>query len=488
MNKEVICVMDCSKKSDIEKAVANFLKIKLISKIIVVSPEKTSVENAEILTAKDGIFASSTWIELAEKIQSKYLLVSTKAHLIHLGENAIERMIETAENCNAAMLYSDYAEQKNNKLTAHKLIDYQEGSLRDDFDFGTLVLYRTDAVKQAIADMTVKYKYAALYDLRLKISENHKIEHLPEQLYTQLEPDKLLDDEKLFDYLNPLNRKKQMEMEQACTNHLKNINAFLKAQTADIDINTKGFPVEISVVIPVRNREKTIGDAIQSALMQKTTFDYNVIVVDNHSTDNTSKIIANHKTDDKLVHIIPERKDLNIGGCWNRAVSSEHCGKFAVQLDSDDLYIDENVLQKIVDTFHKEKCAMLIGSYKLVNFQLNDIPPGLIDHKEWTDENGHNNALRINGLGAPRAFFTPILRKHKLPDTSYGEDYAIALRISREYRIGRIYEALYLCRRWKDNSDASLNIQKINENNFYKDKLRTYELIARKSLNMKKVI
>ena len=154
----------------------------------------------------------------------------------------------------------------------------------------------------------------------------------------------------------------------------------------------------------------------------------------------------------------------------------EHCGRFAIQLDSDDLYINHHVLQRIVDTFHEHQCAMVIGSYKMVNFKLEEIPPGIIDHKEWTPDNGRNNALRVNGLGAPRAFYTPLLRQIRIPNVSYGEDYATALAISREYRI---YEPLYLCRRWEGNSDADLNIQRVNANNYYKDKIRMIEILAR---------
>ncbi len=483
MGKTVTFVINYSGEIELNKTLANISKSQFISKIIVVSPKQLEVENAEVLVSENDISATETWKKIVDKIESDYTLVYNKYFSLNLGQNAIDRMIETAENCDAAMLYSDYLEQKNGKFQAYPLIDYQEGSLRDDFNFGSLVFYNTKAVKKAVASMNENYKYAALYDLRLKISENNRIVHLPEILYTQIEEDTRMSGEKLFDYVNPANRSKQIEMEKACTQHLHNINAFLKAQCTDIEFNNIDFEVEASVIIPVRNRVKTIDDAIKSVLAQQTTFKYNIIVVDNHSTDGTTEIIARYENDDRVVHIIPKRNDLNIGGCWNEAVASQYCGKFAVQLDSDDLYIDENVLQKIVNTFYTEKCAMVIGSYQMVNFKLEEIPPGLIDHKEWTDENGRNNALRINGLGAPRAFYTPILRKHKLPNTSYGEDYAIGLRLSREYRIGRIYEALYLCRRWEDNSDAALDIQKLNANNFYKDKLRTFELLARKNLN-----
>ena len=252
-------------------------------------------------------------------------------------------------------------------------------------------------------------------------------------------------------------------------------------QYGDIDFDEQEFDVEASVVIPVFNRAKTIKDAVESALSQKASFPYNVIVVDNHSTDGTGDILAHlsksHK--DKLRVIVPNRRDLGIGGCWNEAINSEYCGRFAVQLDSDDLYSSPKTLQTVVDAFHEQKAAMVIGSYRMCDFELNTLPPGLIDHKEWTDDNGPNNALRINGLGAPRAFFTPLLRQVQFPNTSYGEDYALGLLFSRHYRIGRIFSELYLCRRWGGNSDAALSVEKINANNLYKDRLRTMELYAR---------
>jgi glycosyltransferase involved in cell wall biosynthesis len=208
-------------------------------------------------------------------------------------------------------------------------------------------------------------------------------------------------------------------------------------------------------------------------------------VIDNHSTDGTTEMTSKFtETDDRVVHIIPERNDLGIGGCWNEGIFHEKCGKFAIQLDSDDLYIDNNVISRVVETFYGQKCAMVVGSYKMVNFNLEELPPGLIDHKEWTPGNGRNNALRINGLGAPRAFYTPVIRRIRVPNVSYGEDYAVGLAISRHYQIGRIYEPLYLCRRWEGNTDAALDINRANANNLYKDRLRTIELLARKQINI----
>jgi hypothetical protein len=346
------------------------------------------------------------------------------------------------------------------------------------------MLFKTSVFREACGEMDEDFRFAGLYDLRLKISERHSIVRIPEMLYTEMEPDTRLSGEKQFDYVDPKNREVQIEMEKACTTHLKRINAWLKPEFRDISFDAEDFHFEASVIIPVRNRVKTIGDAINSVLSQETGFRFNLIVIDNHSTDGTTeKIREFSEKDERVIHIIPERHDLGIGGCWNEGVFHEKCGKFAVQLDSDDLYINNTVLDRIVKAFYEQKCAMLVGSYKMVNFNLEDLPPGLIDHKEWTPGNGRNNALRINGLGAPRAFYTPVIRQIRVPNVSYGEDYAVGLEISREYRIGRIYEPLYLCRRWEGNTDAALDIARINAHNLYKDRLRTFELMARKKLN-----
>jgi glycosyltransferase involved in cell wall biosynthesis len=332
--------------------------------------------------------------------------------------------------------------------------------------------------------MKTDYRFAGLYDLRLKISQSSELFHVPEYLYTVEKKEIIGTEDKHFSYVDPKNREVQIEMEAACTDHLKAIGAYLKPEQRKIDFDDKDFEFEASVIIPVRNRVKTIGDAIKSVLSQKTNFKFNLIIVDNHSTDGTTDVVSKHaKEDSRIIHIIPDRKDLGIGGCWNEAVHHPKCGKFACQLDSDDIYKDDYTLKTIVDTFYKEKCAMVIGSYQITDFNLNELPPGLIDHREWTDENGANNALRINGLGAPRAFYTPVLREIKIPNVSYGEDYAVGLAISREYKIGRIYHSLYLCRRWEGNTDAKLDLPRINANNFYKDRLRTIELLARKKKN-----
>jgi hypothetical protein len=393
-------------------------------------------------------------------------------------------MMQVCELTSAGMVYSDYFEKKENKLTAHPLIDYQEGSLRDDFNFGSVALYRTQAFRSAVKRMSKEFKYAGLYDLRLKVSQESNIVHIPELLYTEVETDTRKSGEKQFDYVDPRNREVQIEMEVVCTDHLKAVGGWLKPEFRKIAFDSGSFEYEASVIIPVKNRVKTIGEAINSVLTQKTDFKFNVIVVDNYSTDGTTDILRTFSAKDKrIIHVIPVRKDLGIGGCWNEGIFHEGCGKFAIQLDSDDLYIDNNVIATIIDAFYEQQCAMVVGSYKMVNFKLEGIPPGIIDHKEWTPDNGRNNALRINGLGAPRAFYTPVLREIKIPNVSYGEDYAVGLAICRHYQIGRIYEPLYLCRRWDENSDAALDVSKMNAHNLYKDRIRTIELLARKRMN-----
>jgi hypothetical protein len=381
------------------------------------------------------------------------------------------------------MVYADHYQMKEGDLSPFPVIDYQEGSLRDDFNFGSVMLYNTQNMRRAVWDMTHEYQFAALYELRLKVSQQNNLFRIPEFLYTEMETDTRKTGEKIFDYVDPKNRKVQIEMENACSQHLKDIGAWLKPDFADVKFTANDFPVEASVIIPVRNRIKTVEDAVRSVFSQKTHFTFNLIVVDNHSTDGTTELLKKlAQEDERLIHVIPKRNDLGIGGCWNEGIYHDNCGKFAVQLDSDDLYIDDNVLQKIVDAFYSQNCAMVVGSYQMVNFKLEEIPPGLIDHREWTPDNGRNNALRINGLGAPRAFYTPVIRNIRVPNVSYGEDYALALAISRQYQIGRIYEPLYLCRRWDDNTDASLDISKMNAHNIYKDRIRTIELLARKAL------
>jgi hypothetical protein len=429
----------------------------------------------------DSLTSTQTIQKITELSSTEFSLIYTKNTVLELGQYALERFMKIANDTSAGMVYSDYYQMANGVRSNLPVIDYQEGSLRDDFNFGSLLFYHSSALKKATTEMTREFQFAGLYDLRLKVSQQAEIFHINEYLYTEVEHDTRKSGEKIFDYVDPKNSPIQIEMETACTDHLKAVGAFLAPEFKKIAFDESQFPVEASVIIPVRNRVKTIVDAIQSVLIQKTAFDFNLIVVDNYSTDGTTeKIEILAKTDPRLIHIIPSRTDLGIGGCWNAGVDSDLCGKFAVQLDSDDVYSDENTLQTIVDAFYEQNCAMVIGSYTMTNFDMQTIAPGLVDHKEWTPENGRNNALRINGLGAPRAFYTPVLREIKVPNTSYGEDYALGLAISRTYQIGRVYNSVYLCRRWDDNSDASLDVVKMNGYNFYKDKIRTIELKARK--------
>ena len=453
----------------------------------------------------DRLESSNTITSIAENTDADYVIICTKTTPIKWGLYALERFLRTADDTGAVMIYSDhYSMVKDEslsqdgtsavgKLEKHPVIDYQEGSLRDDFDFGSLWLIKSQCLRDYAAQTDrVDYLYAGLYDLRLYLSRVGEIFHLNEYLYTENELDTRKSGEKQFDYVNPRNREVQIEMERACTQHLETVGALIDTSYYRLpDFNEQDFEYEASVVIPVFNREKTIADAVKSALSQKANFKFNVIVVNNHSTDKTGEILSriahemeekNDKQAGRLIQIVPERRDLGIGGCWNVAINSDHCGKFAVQLDSDDLYSSPKTLQKIVDAFYKQKAAMMIGSYRMCDFDLNTLPPGLIDHKEWTEDNGCNNALRINGLGAPRAFFTPLVRQIQFPNTSYGEDYALGLAFSRRYRIGRIYDELYLCRRWGGNSDAALSIDRVNANNLYKDRLRTMELKARRQM------
>lgn len=431
----------------------------------------------------DRLESSNTIVSIAENTDADYVMICTRHTTIGWGNNTLERFLRVADDTDAVMVYADHYKMVEGKMEKHPVIDYQSGSLRDDFDFGSLWCIKAQALADYIAHPDrEEYQFAALYDLRLYLSRVGEIFHLNEFLYSEAELDTRKSGEKQFDYVNPRNREVQIEMEKACTQHLGKVGALIDTTFyRQPDFGEQDFEYEASVIIPVFNREKTVTDAVKSALGQKASFKFNVIVVNNHSTDRTGEILDELKVDN-LIQIVPERTDLGIGGCWNEAINSSFCGKFAVQLDSDDLYSSPKTLQKIVDAFYKQKAAMIIGSYRMCDFDLNTLPPGLIDHKEWTDENGCNNALRINGLGAPRAFFTPLVRQIQFPNTSYGEDYALGLAFSRRYRIGRIYDELYLCRRWGGNSDAALSVEKVNANNLYKDRLRTMELKARQHM------
>ncbi|NUN69709.1 MAG: glycosyltransferase family 2 protein [Bacteroidetes bacterium] len=437
----------------------------------------------------DSLTSGATLNSVIKGLKTEFFLFITQAQSITFNQAALERFVAIARDTKAGMVYADFYEVKEGKRSEHPLIDYQFGSIRDNFDFGAVLFFSVAAVKKALKryGAVAKVERAGLYDLRLKVSVDHELFHDQEYLYTKTESDTRKSGEKMFDYVDPRNIAVQKENEKVATAHLKNIGAYLRPKFAKVPKTKDSFPVEASVIIPVRNREKTVGEAVQSVLSQRTDFPFNVIIVDNHSTDGTTAILSGlAKNDPRVKHIIPERQDLGIGGCWNEAVLSAHCGRYAVQLDSDDLYSGPETLQTIVNVFRKEGVAMVIGSYTLVNANLEPIPPGLIDHKEWTPDNGRNNALRINGLGAPRAFYTPVLREILLPNTSYGEDYAAAIRISRQYQIGRVYTSVYNCRRWEGNTDAALPIDKVNRNDFYKDKIRTIEMRARIALNKKK--
>lgn len=454
-----------------EFSTSNFTRIHLL---------ETSGEGSFIPLERN--MSSTSLREIAERSNSEFVLLYTHNGGLKLAYRALERMLRTATESHADWIYSHRHTIKQGALLAVPTNEYQEGSVRDDFDFGPLVLIRTDAIRQFLATQPEEMQFAALYQLRLYISRNGHIVHINEYLYTEQEQDTRTSGEKQFDYVDPRNRQIQIEMERACTTHLKEAGAFIDYHNLQtIDTEAGHFPYEATVIIPVKNRAKTIGDAVLSVLSQKTDFPFNLIVVDNHSTDGTTEILSQLSIINCQLSIVtPERTDLGIGGCWDLAIRNEQCGRYAVQLDSDDLYSDTHTLQRIVDTFRKEHCAMVVGSYRLCNFALETLPPGIIDHREWTDENGMNNALRINGLGAPRAFYTPVIREIGFPNVSYGEDYAVGIAISRKYRMGRIYEPIYLCRRWEGNSDAALSPERVAAHNHYKDSLRTQEIRARK--------
>lgn len=484
---KISCYLPYTGKEQVEETVKGLQSTGVIKNIYLMTTDNQpeALPGCKLLNI-DKFHSSRTMKAIAESADAEYTLLYTKETELETGMFALERMIQIASDSTAGMVYADRYQMKEGKQMAAPVIDYQQGSLRDDFDFGSVMLFDTQALKNAAARMKSDYDFAGLYDLRLKISQKADLVHINEYLYSEIEKDVRKSGEKLFDYVDPKNRNRQIEMEQACTEHLKEIGGYLEPEFEKIEFSEDHSEYEASVIIPVRNRIRTIRDAIRSVLSQEAGFKFNLIVIDNHSTDGTTEAIDEFKDDKRLIHLIPERKDLGIGGCWNLGVHHEKCGKFAVQLDSDDVYKDKNTLATMVDAFYRQNCAMVVGTYMMTDFDMNMIAPGIIDHKEWTPENGRNNALRINGLGAPRAFYTPILRKIKVPNTSYGEDYALGLNFSRHYQIGRVYDVVYLCRRWEDNSDASLDIVKQNNHNLYKDRIRTWELQARIALNKKR--
>lgn len=484
MKARINCFIPLTSAVQIRKTIQELQNSKLVNRIYLLTTETTeiSIPGCEILSVP-ALNSSAAIHSIVAHSDTDYTLFYTKYTTLELGMFALERMVRIAEDTNAGMVYADHYQVTEGIHKNAPVIDYQLGSLRDDFDFGSVLLYKASALRDAANRMKADYQFAGLYDLRLKLSQKESLIHISEYLYSEVENDTRKSGEKIFDYVDPKNRRVQIEMEQACTEHLKEIGGYLAPAFNKIEFSAGNFEYEASVIIPVRNRIRTIKDAIRSVLNQKTDFKFNLIIIDNHSTDGTTDAIREFASDGRLIHIIPERNDLGIGGCWNLGVHHTKCGKFAVQLDSDDVYKDENTLRVMVNAFYEQNCAMVVGTYMMTDFELNMIAPGIIDHKEWTPENGRNNALRINGLGAPRAFYTPILREIKVPNTSYGEDYALGLNFSRQYQIGRVYEVVYLCRRWDDNSDASLDIVKMNGHNSYKDRIRTWELQARIAMN-----
>lgn len=491
MNKTITCFIPYGSENQINKTIRHLQECSTVDRIFLlpISPvPNLSLPDKCYILPSSAPESVERYKQIALYANTPFILICTQVQDLEFGYMALERMCDYLSAPQCSMVYADHYKTIKGERTPHPVIDYQLGSVRDDFDFGSLLMFRTDYLKRAINEIEAEkeYQHSALYALRLALSRYGELTHIREFLYTETEIDLRKSGEKQFDYVDPRNRQVQIEREEVFTRHLKKIGAYLKPGMMTVDLKEGEFSHEASIIIPVRNRARTINDAIRSVLEQETSFPFNLIIIDNHSTDGTSEIIEQYKNDNRVIHLIPERTDLGIGGCWNLGINHPQCGRFAIQLDSDDLYSTPHTVQTIVDKFYKEQCAMVIGSYRMTDFTLQTLPPGVIDHKEWTDENGHNNALRINGLGAPRAFFTPLLRKIRVPNTSYGEDYALGLAFSRQYRIGRIYDVLYLCRRWEGNSDAALSIEKINQNNNYKDSLRTLEIKLRQAMNKKR--
>ncbi len=484
--KLITYVLPYSGQEYAKATVRSLIATGTVGRVILLATEASVPEIGDCETMiVDDLYSSATMHAIATAVKTPYVILQVHDTAMEFGQFALERMVSVAEAAGAGFVYSDYYDMKGGKRYPHPVNECQLGSIRDDFDFGSLLMIDSGLLKSAAeSTATSNYRFAGLYELRLWIARRQLPFRIGEFLYTRIERDVRRSGEKQFDYVDPKNRAVQVEMEQVATHHLKQIGAYLEPVFTEVHVDEHDFSNEASVIIPVRNRMKTIADAVQTVLRQKAPFRYNLIVVDNHSTDGTTGILKEFATKNStVIHLVPEREDLGIGGCWNEAVHHPGCGRFAVQLDSDDLYRDETTLRRIVETFRREKCAMVVGTYQMVNFDLEEIPPGIIDHREWTPDNGRNNALRINGLGAPRAFYTPVLRSINVPNVSYGEDYAVGLAISREYQIGRIYEPVYLCRRWEGNSDADLEIGKLNTYNAYKDKIRTLEILARQRKN-----
>jgi hypothetical protein len=480
------CFVPCTTKGTWKHTMDALRDSSLVGKICLMGPEEPAELPANCSYLKtDGRFGTETMRKLATfAADAGFAMLFTGEAPVSFGWLSLERFVRVAGDTGAGMVYADHYELRDGAVAPHPVIDYQAGSLRDDFEFGPVILFNSRQLERAVNTLEANYHHAGLYRVRLKLSKKQLPVRIPEYLYTVHLLDTGAGVKTVFDYLDPGNREVQLEMEQAVTAHLKEVGGYLEPGVDPVSLDEGGFDVEASVIIPVLNRVKTIADAVESAMAQKTSFDFNLIVVDNHSTDGSTGVLRQlSEKYPRLILVIPQRKDLGIGGCWNLAIHHPACGKFAVQLDSDDLYSGEDVLEQIIGTFYEQRCAMVIGSYRMTNFQLEEIPPGVVDHREWTPENGRNNALRINGMGAPRAFYTPVLRAINIPNVSYGEDYAAGLAISRQYPVGRIYVPVYLCRRWEDNSDASLSIEAMNRYNIYKDRIRTIELAARIRMN-----
>lgn len=487
--KPLTVVTPYSPEPFFEKTIASLTKSDLVERVLIVSQEPLHFKMPRCRVLVTGPISSRETLSLIlGEVQTDYLLLLAETRYLSIGLEALEKILETAKSTKAGLVYSDFYDERKDVKTLHPLNDYQPGSVRDDFDFGAMILFSVSAVRKALKKYGAIFdvKSAGLYDLRLKVAIDHSIHHLKEPLYSRIGTDETSGSEKLFAYVDPRNEAVQKEMETVFTDYLKRIKAYLPpTYLKEVDNTPEPFPMEASVIIPVRNRKETIAEAVKSALSQETDFPFNVIVVDNHSTDGTTVVLSRLASQHSILkHVVPERTDLGIGGCWNEALRHAACGRYAVQLDSDDLYSSSYTLQKMIDMFRHDNYAMVIGSYTLVDSRLQEIPPGIIDHREWSDENGHNNALRINGLGAPRAFDTGLMRKIGFLNVSYGEDYAAALRICRQYRIGRIYEGLYLCRRWSGNTDAALTVDETNRNNAFKDKIRTDEIFARQKMSL----
>lgn len=476
-------------RCDLGRLVGPFTAADCVDRVIVMGPPGRGAVNGVEWVPTDQPDGGPALRSALGKVTGEYVLFVDGDDEVRLGRRALERLIDVAEQTGAGMVYADHMISGTAGVTDRPVIDCQLGSIRDDFAFGPLRLVSMRALNAALGrhGRLADTRWSAQYELRLKLSVDHLLVRLPEPLYTVVEDSARSDHDQHFAYVDPRNADVQAEREQVATEHLRRIGAYLEPTFEPVPQPDWPFEVEASVVIPVRNREKTIADAVKSAATQSTPFPFNVIVVDNHSTDRTTEILRNlAAADPRIVHLIPERTDLCIGGCWNEAVASPRCGRYVVQLDSDDVYSDSHALARMVTELRKGPYAMVVGSYRVVDFDLHELPPGVVDHREWTRDNGRNNVLRVNGFGAPRAFDTSLLRRHPLPNVSYGEDYAVGLRFCRQYEVGRVWEPVYLCRRWAGNSDAALPIAKANQYNTYKDRIRTIEILARQEMNRRK--